>query len=188
MLTPEKPPRWLRQFESAVRLNANDLDLWRLVDAPGGSLHDGWWRDGIELVELAEAAAKLVRQTCKYRFEGQRHRVLELAACRRRGWAACADGSAAIAAVLLMAGAGCAICYERACPADGYAHVRVAIGSHFVDAFPEFSLDVPSCAAVLQVTRRSVRWPATAEETARTILDGSRRADGPPPSPEGSTT
>lgn len=180
--------RWVRQVVAAIHANAFNLDLWECaretIEHPDQVLTPA---------EVAELVARGLRTHdgplhLPYRFEGQRHRVFDLEAAQRRGYGACADASAAIAAAVLMAAGECSICYERSPSLDAYAHVRVSIGDAFVDAFPEQSLEVDACTALIEVTRESVRWPAAAEDSATRLLDARRRQDGPPSSPEGSTT
>lgn len=193
--------RWIRQVNAAIRLNASNLDLWRAslevrefsglasLDGIGRAMlarpHDddtsGFAYIHRDAAETAQRVALGIRTPngplhLPYRFAGQDHRVYELEAARRRGWGACADASAAIAAAVLMVRGTCAICYERTPVLDTYAHARVSIGDTFVDAFPEQSLEVEACTALLPVTRESVSWPAHAEETAVRLLDAQRRA------------
>lgn len=171
--------RWIRQVNAAIRLNASNLDLWRAAlevrEFSGLASLDGIGRATAQRVALGIRTPDGPLHL-PYRFAGQDHRVYELEAARRRGWGACADASAAIAAAVLMVRGTCAICYERTPVLDTYAHARVSIGDTFVDAFPEQSLEVEACTALLPVTRESVSWPAHAEETAVRLLDAQRRA------------
>lgn len=146
--------RWRRQLHAAVRLNAADAGLMTLADESPSD------------VAAAMRAAQLVRALLPYRFDGARHRILELSAARRRGWGACGDAVAAIAAVLLARGRTATVCYEQSEAVTGYAHVRIAIGRVFADAFPEASIEVP-CSATLSLTRGSVRWPVPASSAQR---------------------
>jgi len=168
MILRDPHPRWFRQFVSAVRLNAKDVELWAIADAHRG-----------DVLAAAEACALHVRTVLGYRFEGAKHRILELEACRRRGFGACGDACAAIAAVVLMLDGECSLCYEQTRTLNSYAHVRMFVNGAYVDAFPDASLEVDRCAATEKVTRSGVRWPATAETRARHLLDERRRLAGP---------
>lgn len=142
-------PYWLRQFYAAVRLNAPDPAL-RAIAERAASCH-----------QAAQNCADWIRTVLPYRFDGRGHRILELAAARRRGYGACGDATAAIAAVLMMRGSVPVVAYEATETLDGYAHVRIAMGRLFVDAFPEASLSLPATARI-ELTRRDVRWPVAA--------------------------
>lgn len=150
--TKKRDPRWWRQFVSAVRLNAGDGELQDLVR----------FHEALDDGELAQRAALHVRQVLPYRFDGPRHRILELVAARRRGYGACGDATAAIAAALLMRGKSASVCYESTHTVPGYAHVRIVVDGVVADAYPDASLDVSRCSATLAVTRRSVSWPSAA--------------------------
>ncbi len=166
--------RWLRQFKTAVRINASDAELWNLVAVYGSnSARDG--EDPDVLLSPLEAAQRVA----KYLHEGENvlpyrfvrpQRVLDLQGCRRRRFGACADASAAIAAAVLMVGGECNACYERHPALDTYAHVRIDVDGTPVDAYPDASLDVPSCTATWRVTRGSVRWPADVDAKMRRLL------------------
>jgi hypothetical protein len=157
-------PRWWRQYVSAVRLNADDGELQRIAETEGASHAEVATLVAGYLCEQGEGALP-------YRFDKAGHRIIELAAARRRGYGACGDACAAISAALLMRDAEHHVCYEKTDMLPGYAHVRIVIGSHFADAYPERSLALESCAARLPVTRARVRWPAAADATRRGATD-----------------
>lgn len=153
--------RWVRQMQAAVRLNARDPSLAILASIPTSR------------VAIAEAAALLVR-AIPYRFDGPTHRILDLPAARRRGYAACGDAAAAIAAALFLQSIeDVTVCYEATEAVSGYAHVRIAIGGAFVDPYPEASIEAP-CVERLTLTRMGVRWPAPVSSTS------SSRGGAPP--------
>lgn len=140
-------PFWWRQMASAIRLNARSAAL--AIIAKTSPSH----------MMAATSTAGWLRLTLPYRFDGADHRILSLPEARRRGYGACGDATAAIAAVLLHRGEPASIAYEASETLDGYAHVRVVLGRVPVDAYPEMSLQLEP-RAVLQVTRETVRWPA----------------------------
>lgn len=165
---------WWRQLRSAVSLNAHDLDLWECAHPLSGVV--------VDAVDAARAAALHVRSVLPYRFTGV-ERILELRQALRRGYGACGDATAAVAAAVLMSGGECDVCYELARCADGsepipgYAHVRVVVGGSAVDAYPDESLEVDGCAGRVGVSRESVRWPMT-DAVALSLLDARRRQAG----------
>jgi hypothetical protein len=170
-------PRWFRQLVCAIQVNASDLALWGVV----------YGADGIVLdpAASAEAAARLVA-SLPYRWEPYRpqtlldepQQIVDLQAARRRGFAACGEGTAAAAAAALIAGGECELCYEATELLPGYAHVRIDVSGRPVDAFPEASFDVP-CVGRERITRELVRWPV-ADADMLVLLDESRRLAGPP--------
>lgn len=183
-------PRWLRQLFAAVRLNAHDVDLWGVADLAmreGDALVGGSVLLLPEMVavgvvakadvrRIARSIAAHVSSTLPYRFDGPHHMILELPACRRRGYGACGDGAAAICAGVLMAGGEATLCYQDTEAVPGYAHVRIDDDGAAIDAYPEKALPLSNCSAVARVTRRVVRWPSTADADAVAALDERRRA------------
>jgi hypothetical protein len=144
-------PRWLRQLLAATRINASNEELLSTV-AQGETL---------STLEAAVAVARRLHEgphLLPYRFRPPQ-KILDLEACRRRGYGACGDASAAVAAAVLMVGGVPVLCYEVTPTVDGYAHVRIDVDGTFVDAFPDASFDVDRCAARLALTRSVVRWP-----------------------------
>ena len=139
-------PYWFRQMQAAVRMNASN-DALRAIAARSHSCHDA-----------AENAAAWLRTVLPYRFDGAHHRILSLREALARGYGACGDATAAIATVLIERGSVAIVAYEATETLEGYAHVRIAMGRLFVDAYPEASIDAP-CAARLELTKASVRWP-----------------------------
>jgi hypothetical protein len=153
--------RWRRQMASAIRLNATDPQLREFAHAQTSNL------------DAARLAAEHIRRVLPYRFLGEGHRTLELAAARRRGFGACSDATAALAAVMLWRTSEALVCYENAAvlyhspvrlseALRGYAHVRLSLGRDFVDAYPDASLEASRCALLFRVTREGVKWPAHA--------------------------
>lgn len=139
-------PYWWRQMLAAVRLNARSAPL--AIIASSSPSH----------AAAASSTADWLRLVLPYRFDGASHRILSLPEALQRGYGACGDATAAIAAVLLHRGRGADVAYEASETLDGYAHVRVVMGSVPVDAYPEMSLQLPP-RAVLHLTRETVRWP-----------------------------
>ncbi|MCC7108008.1 MAG: hypothetical protein IT382_01860 [Deltaproteobacteria bacterium] len=136
-------------MHAAVRLNAACPPLAAIAEHAPSCL------------AAAETAAAYVRTALPYRFDGQAHRILDLPAAKARGYGACGDATAAVAAVLLMRGSVPILAYEATETLDGYAHVRIAMGRLFVDAYPEVSFSMPPRARI-ELTRESVRWPVRA--------------------------
>lgn len=142
------PPFWWRQLCSAIRLNATNEALRAIAHrAPSTAV-------------AANVCADWLRQALPYHFDGATHRILSLREAQARGYGACGDATAAIAAMLFLRSvAVVAIAYETTAALDGYAHVRVALGRTFIDAYPEASVTAP--AVLLPLTPTDVRWPAS---------------------------
>lgn len=65
---------------------------------------------------------------CRYRFDGQTHRIAGLVACRARRWGACADAAAIFAARAVLDGddpASVWLLVELAPSMPSYAHLRL---------------------------------------------------------------
>ena len=88
-----------------------------------------------------------------YRFDGERHRIASLRTCFRRGYGACADAAALVAAVAKLNGEDAAVCYERVDSLPDYAHVRAVWRGWACDPWPERSFAVDECALVIRVLR-----------------------------------
>jgi hypothetical protein len=141
--------RWLRQFVVAVRTNLADPQLVELARRAGSP------------AQKALAAALHVRRTLPYRFD--RSPILSLRAAQKRGFGACGDGTAAVAAVVILAGGVPTLCYEEIGPSDPhYAHVRLIADGVGADAYPDASWNVNAC-SVRRDVRELVGWRAAAQ-------------------------
>lgn len=148
-------PYWWRQMLSAVRLNAADDALRIIATSSPSPMH------------AAQSCADWLRVTLPYRFDGPAHRILTRRECAARGYGACGDAVAAIAATLLHTRAeSVSVAYEAHQALEGYAHVRVVLGRVPVDPWPEQSLSLAP-RAVLTLDRESVRWPVDVDEPHR---------------------
>lgn len=145
-------PRWLRQWLNAVRQNLKDPELIALARGTGSP------------AQRTGAAALFVRQTLPYRFE-KTAPILDLRSAKRRGprgRGACGEGTAACAAVALLAGArSVRLCYETVPGDRGYAHVRLVVDGIGADAYPDASWSVEACSASPDV-RELLGWRAAA--------------------------
>lgn len=135
---------WQREWTDALADNLENLELRVIATTalpqPFNDVRVRAW-----------AAAWWTRQVLPYDFDpGRNDRVLSLVAARRRGYGACADGSASVAAAALLARAHeVDLCYEvlPRCTGDNtYAHARVVVDGDGVDPYPRASYDVARCA------------------------------------------
>lgn len=91
-----------------------------------------------------------------YRFLGDRHPIVSLDAARSRGWAACADAAAAIAAAAYAYpwSRRAVLCVESPPDVEGYSHVRVILDGIYYDPYEAYRADVPpSCEWSLPVAQ-----------------------------------
>jgi len=158
---------WKRDMRMAIARNMRDPELLALVvDA----------RDDVPM--LVSATELHVRRVLPYAF-GAAQRILALRSARRRGYGACGDGTAALAAVCALAGVPTsALCYEREETLRGYAHVRILVGDVVGDAFRDRRVEVDRCSAVIDLDRlMGARWrrdAAARGARARRQAGGSR--------------
>lgn len=96
---------WVAAFARAVRINLQTRDI-RNADP----------------VVVAAAFGRV-----RYRFEGAAHPIEPAVVVDARGWAACADAAAAIAAAVIGSGSSGLLCLEAPTPTDSYRHVRVLV-------------------------------------------------------------
>lgn len=149
-------PRWLRQWVNACKSNL-DSDLARQLAA---------YQSPADVVTRAKAAAITFRMRVPYRFDQASPASIEsLAVCEQRGFGACGDGSAFVAAVALLVGdprASVRLCYETHPSSRGYAHAAVDVAGIRADPYADASLSVPRCTASIEV-RELLGWsvPAT---------------------------
>ena len=96
----------------------------------------------------AELAARVWREHVPYRFEGDSHPIVDFRRCRRRGWGACADAVAWVAAAAKYAGGrDVGACYETHPSDPDYAHVSAIVEGLSLDPLPEYAYHVRGCSA-----------------------------------------
>jgi hypothetical protein len=125
---------WLRDFVAATRLNMADGFVRALASnvQRTGSMRD---------------AVAWVRAWIPYGYDGGRHhRVMPLEECLQRGYGACADGAAVLAAVGVVAGVlSLRLCIEGNPSDASYSHVRMFAGDEPCEPWPERRWETPSC-------------------------------------------
>ncbi len=84
---------------------------------------------GLSGLQLLQAASADLFTSIPYRFDGQRHVVADLDGCRSRGWGACADAVAILAAVAHAErlSTSAAVLVEAPASLPSYAHVRLLV-------------------------------------------------------------
>lgn len=132
---------WMYGLAAATRLN--------LFDAAVRS------RSPAEVSSLFETTAlwpQRARSGIPYRFLGERSKTDDLQGCRRRGYAACADAAAAIAAACIVEGVPAKLCVEAPIDLPHYVHVRVIVDGVALDPYRAFRAAVPaSCEWLVDV-------------------------------------
>lgn len=90
-----------------------------------------------------------------YRFLGDRHPIVSLEEARARGWAACADAAAALAAAAFAwpDTRRAIVCVEAPPHLAGYSHVRLVLDSRAYDPYSAFRAPglPPSCEFTIPV-------------------------------------
>jgi hypothetical protein len=91
-------------------------------------------RHHVDAVDVLQALADDLGETLAYRFDGARHRIASWQDCRSRGWGACADvGAHLAAAAIMLRVAGVAgprralFALEAPASMPDYAHLRVVV-------------------------------------------------------------
>ena len=132
-------PSWQRDLARAIDANSADLALMRL------------WAPTVRMPDRMEAA---MRVGCEYRFT-RASTVDAWSVVRARGWGACADAAALVAAVGLYSGMDARICIEATDRLPGYSHARVMLTegrtTRVYDPFAAKSAQLGSCAVVYEV-------------------------------------
>lgn len=143
-------PEWLQQWIEAARANLVHERVRSLVAVPSSST---------SRLLRPTAAALLVRETLPYRFDGPDSAppVVSYAAALARGFGACGEGSAVVAAAAHLAGVRATLCYERAAAVERYAHVVVVVDGTRVDPWPHVALAVSRCTDTHDV-EELLRW------------------------------
>lgn len=147
--------QWMRELASALARNVRDESLIDIA------------RSSPTLALALGRGEALVRRALPYRFVDDQ-RILSLHAAVDRGWGACGDATAALAAVAVVAGAHTvALCYEDTVTERGYAHVRILADDVVGDAYRDQRLDVQACSHVITIDRlMGSRWRAAAARRA----------------------
>lgn len=108
-----------------------------------------WMLDSYAVRRAKKAAKDLtacVRDLVPYQFDGEVHRIVGAAECCKRGYGACGDGSAIVAAVLVHRNDQGAfvpskhqgnLCYETVDGIPQYAHARVFLDGIPVEPWPD---------------------------------------------------
>lgn len=153
-------PEWLEQWIAACDANLDDPLIRALARETIAKPFDAV----VDKVR-AEAAALAVRRLLPYRFTG-RDRIVSLREARARGFGACGDGSAAVAAVALLSSSSSVVhlCYELSPSRRSYAHVAVDVDGFRADPYPDASLSVTRCAVVDDVRELVKRWRVVAKK------------------------
>lgn len=132
---------WLYGLAAACRLNLFDADVRS--------------RSPAEVAALFETTAvypQRAKRGIPYRFVGERSKTDDLQGCRRRGYAACADAAAAIAAACITENTPAKLCVEAPLHMPHYVHVRVIVEGVALDPYRAFRASVPaSCEWLVDV-------------------------------------
>jgi hypothetical protein len=99
-------------------------------------------RKGARGLAVVQAASESLSRELVYRFDGADHVIGDFDTCRRRGWAACGDAVAILAAVTVAErmSSSATVLIEAPSAMPSYAHVRlmVRIGDRAAEVFDPF--------------------------------------------------
>jgi hypothetical protein len=129
---------WLDELRHAIRANLSDPRIRELAARRAWGLRD---------------AVAWVRTRIPYRYDGPwAHRIVSLAGVELRGYGACGDGAALIAAVGLLRNLeGLSLCIEQLPNVAQYGHVRIVHRHDALEPWPERRWEVPACSGLVDV-------------------------------------